>query len=303
MWNAATGEPIHEGRLILDPATGPYYEKDLRIPEHYKKGLLSCALSPDDRLIACGGGEKTVILWDLTTHEIIAELAGHSSDVTACVFTPDGSKVLSASLDRTLRLWDLATRKTIHELTGHTDCIFTCDISPDGTFAVSAGEDQTVRVWDHEIGEERLTLEGHTDEIWGCVISPDGQYVLSASWDNTIRAWSAISGKELAALVLPSMLQCIATFPGGDRIVAGDTAGAIHLIELMGLSLGAPIVTAVRRDSQVHVRCPSCSRIFELRQDQLGKEITCPDINCKSRIRLNTFVADSALLSMDNEDR
>jgi WD40 repeat protein len=222
-------------------------------------------------------------------------LAGHASDITSCVFTPDGSKVITGSADNTLRLWDLPTGETVHQFDGHTDDVFTCDISPDGVFAVSAGGDKTLRIWDLETGAERLILLGHTNDIWGCAVSPDSQYVVSASWDNTIRVWSTSSGQGLATLVLPGMLQCIALFPRGDRLITGDASGAVHLIELLGFDLAPPIITAVKRNGQADLRCPACSSVVGFKQEWLGKEITCPAHSCESHLRVNPFVADSAL--------
>ena len=280
---------------VWDPITGdPIIEKLLRILKGHAHEVLACRLSPDESLVVSGSADKTLRLWDLQTGQVIRKLTGHTSDVTACAFTPDGLMVVSASADETLRLWDLASGRSIRQFVGHTDCVWACDISPDGSFLASAGGDKTIRLWDLGTGEERLTLRGHSNEIWGCAVSPDGRYILSASWDNSIRVWSAVTGQELTALALHGVLQCIAMHPGGKRIACGDAAGALHLIQLVGLELASPIVSAVKRGEESIIYCPSCFQVHPLQQEWLGREVACPAFNCGSRMRVNPFVADSA---------
>jgi hypothetical protein len=82
--------------------------------------------------------------------------------------------------------------------------------------------------------------------------------------------------------------------PGGKRIACGDAAGALHLIQLVGLELASPIVSAVKRGKESIIYCPSCFQVHPLQQEWLGREVACPAFNCGSRMRVNPFVADSA---------
>jgi hypothetical protein len=93
------------------------------------------------------------------------------------------------------------------------------------------------------------------------------------------------------------MLQCIAIYPRGDRLVAGDTGGAIYLIELLGIKLSSPVMTAVKRGEEITLCCPACFNVVKLEQEWLGMEIPCPVPNCGSQMRINPFVANSAFLN------
>jgi WD40 repeat protein len=50
----------------------------------------SVSFSPDGRLLASGGGDDTIILWDVKSGEILKRLKGHSGHVTSVSFSPDG---------------------------------------------------------------------------------------------------------------------------------------------------------------------------------------------------------------------
>ena len=65
------------------------------------------AFSPDGRLLASGGFDDTVRLWDLATGRPWPSLSGHTRRVNCVMFTPDGRLLASCSNDKTVRLWNL----------------------------------------------------------------------------------------------------------------------------------------------------------------------------------------------------
>ena len=104
-------------------------------------------------MLASGGDDQTVRLWDSHTGECLRLLQGHTNSVNSVCFSPDGSVLASGSYDQTVRLWDTHTGACLRLLQGHTSWVWSVCFSPDGSVLASGSNDQTVRLWDTHTGD------------------------------------------------------------------------------------------------------------------------------------------------------
>ncbi len=73
---------------------------------HYQD-LNTVCWSPDGSMLATGGDDAKVKLWNASSGFCFVTFAEHTASVTAVAFTTNGSAVLSSSLDGTVRARDL----------------------------------------------------------------------------------------------------------------------------------------------------------------------------------------------------
>ena len=79
------------------------------------------ASSPNNKVLASGSDDKTIIIWDVTEgFSQMQKLEGHTSTVKSVAFSPDSKVLASASTDETIRIWDVAEGFSLmKKLEGH----------------------------------------------------------------------------------------------------------------------------------------------------------------------------------------
>jgi WD40 repeat protein len=89
-----------DGRIALWDVAGR------RVVRHFESGVTALAFSPDGSRLAGTSLRRTVHIWDATTGDTVARLAGHTEAVTCVAFSPDGRLLVTGGDDRFVRLWD-----------------------------------------------------------------------------------------------------------------------------------------------------------------------------------------------------
>jgi WD40 repeat protein len=168
-----------------------------------------CPITVNGReMLASGGSDGRVRIWDTGTGKVVRFLDGHAGEVRAvCQLTdPDGPPLLaSGGDDNTVQLWSPNDGRLVGTLIGHTGEVRAlCPVSiPNVAVGVAtASDDSTIRLWDAESGETTGILRGHTGWIWSvCTVDLNGQQLLATAGDDaTIRLWSPVTGENVGVL-------------------------------------------------------------------------------------------------------
>jgi WD40 repeat protein len=189
------------------------------------------AISPDGSLFASASRDGTAKVGDVRSGTLLADLHGHTADVTDVAILPD-NRIVTASADGTARLWHLPAS---YALLGHNDWVLGLDVAGDGRTAVSAGHDGKVIVWDLQ---ERKPITSVTKTysngaplpMEGATIDRSGRSIATVDANGGVWIWKLESG-ELRPYVSDDAFRAVSVAfdPGGTRLAIGMDSGGVAI--------------------------------------------------------------------------
>ncbi len=190
-------------------------------------------VSPDGKIIATGGEDNAVRLWEASTGREIAAFREHIGKVQAMAFSPDG-KTLAAAGDQDviIRLWDVGQRKIRATLQGHKGPVVSISFAPDGATLASCAQDNTFKFWDATTGQERSSHNrGMNVAFYSVAYAMDGKILAVATGNAGCHLWDVAEGSWRG--VIPNCSpQFIAVAPDGKTAAMIQNGARIHLCDL-----------------------------------------------------------------------
>lgn len=214
-----------DGKMIVwDPLTA---DKEYAITLK-SSWVMTCAYSPERRLVAAGGLDNTCSVYDLaqvdqameSTRNGIPEihpkreLNGHIGFISACRF-PSGDQILTASGDTTSILWDIERGIPKETFRGHTADVMNLALLTDRSTPsaansfVSVGCDATARVWDMRSGRCERIYVGHESDINAIDAFPTGNAFATGSDDCTCKLYDLRADRELMRFAANDITSCV----------------------------------------------------------------------------------------------
>lgn len=195
LWNAQTGECIHT-------------------LEGHRKPLTAIAVSQDERFIATGSQEGSVLLWDVETGSCIHSLIGHEKSVTVVAFSHDGKRLATGSDDSSARIWSTNTGVCMTTLDGHSSAVTFIDFSYDDTRLLTLSRDgiadtptfqlrtNKLRLWDSLMGKCIIELDrlNRFLNVSAVSFSPNGKFFAVVTTSNEVYCFDVLDGKCLGRL-------------------------------------------------------------------------------------------------------
>ena len=182
--------------------------------------VMAAEVSDNETLLATGGKDKKVRLWDVATGELQQTLSGyHVGPIRALAFSPDGTLLVSSGS----RNWE--------EQEGQEGITYTLSLR-------DSVEDRTAQVWDIATGENIATFK-HLGQVRAIAFSPDGTLLATSAGRTDIR--STKTWQDIVTLSTVNVT-CLAFSPEGTRIAVG-MSGQQPTVQIWDIAMGKPIVT------------------------------------------------------------
>ena len=263
-----------DGRLIATAAhTNGSYQGDsvVRVWDARTHALIAttpahhhgvyAAFSPDSKMLALAGDDKTLTICDARSGKETARFAGVQEWLDAVAWSPNGKWLAtggrawltskSGQQGHHPRLWSVAERREIEAFAdhqGHIGWVLSLAFSPDSKMLVSGGGEGELRWWDpnalQEIGPPPRQVQGrtvssqfaHQQNIFALAFSPDGKYMVTGGEDNTARLWDAHTRKPIHLMLGHRDIVYAAAFsPDGKTLATGSKDGTIKVWSLATL--------------------------------------------------------------------
>ncbi|HKB05816.1 MAG TPA: protein kinase [Gemmataceae bacterium] len=230
IWREETGREIQKWQVI----------QKWQAHEGDAPNATTVRFSPDGRLLATGGWDKTVKVWEVEkvlrgeVERPLHRWEHTTPRVWSVAFSPDGRRLASAGgkeVERTgeVNVRDVDSGEKVFPTKGFDTGVRSVQFSPDGRrLATACGE--FVQVWDAQTGEEQVLPfpcrdpGGSLEEV---VFSPDGRRLAAVGGflklhpGRDVKVWDATTGEEVFRL--PGHvggLRCVAFSPDGRRLVS-----------------------------------------------------------------------------------
>ncbi|KAI5923823.1 WD domain-containing protein [Camillea tinctor] len=102
---------------------GKSLEIDVSGEEVTEKGSVY-AMSAGRSILASGGPESIVRLWDPKSGKRITKFVGHTDNIRAILMNEAGDTVMTASSDQTIKVWSITAGRCMYTFTMHNDSVW-----------------------------------------------------------------------------------------------------------------------------------------------------------------------------------
>ncbi|XP_055300361.1 transducin beta-like protein 3 [Sitodiplosis mosellana] len=159
--------------------------------------------STNSSLIASGGADSSVRIWDHQRKTCIGSLRGCVGVLSVLKFNPQPTNrtVFAAGNDNKINGWNYDTRESVCTLIGHMTKVTSLSFSADGKFLVSGSRDKVLILWDlqkyeqvrvvpvYETIESAIVLPNNIKLPAAIKLADDKIYAASAGEDGAIKIW------------------------------------------------------------------------------------------------------------------
>jgi WD40 repeat protein len=195
--------------------------------------ILTINISGDSTLLASGGRDSTIQLWNFVSKKLLKSLNYHKGKITSVCLSPDSRFLLSGSTDNKVILYDITTDKVVKEFTEHTGDVTSVTFSSDGQLFASAGEDGLVNIYDTGKMNLVISLSGHTSWVRNLCFSNDGKKLLSVGDDSRAIIWDISDINNKVKMTESkngiSWLLCADFFADSKTFAVGDLRGHVKI--------------------------------------------------------------------------
>jgi len=180
------------------------YHRDIRTSSPYTSILKGhkqevCGLEwSDGGMLASGGNDNNLIVWDERTTNPMIKYSDHKAAVKAISWSPHQRGLLASgggTADRCIRFRNTLTQNNIGCIdTGSQVCNIAWSKNVNELVSTHGYSQNQIVIWNYPNLSSVATLSGHTMRVLYLSVSPDGTTIVTGAGDETLRFWNVFPG-------------------------------------------------------------------------------------------------------------
>ena len=175
------------------PATAKH-----RIRAHSRE-VCGLKWSPDGKLLASGGKDNQLLMWDPRSHDTpLLSAVEHSAAVKAIGWSPHHRGILASGVKGHQRIsfWNVLTDQVVGSVdTGSQVCNLAWSKDTCQLVTTHGHDSNDILVWDYPSLAQVGRLSGHSQRVLHLATSPHGQTIATGASDEIIKFWRVFDEK------------------------------------------------------------------------------------------------------------
>ncbi|XP_043926519.1 autophagy-related protein 16-1 isoform X2 [Protopterus annectens] len=208
----------------------------LHIIDAHEGEVNAVRFSPGSRLLATGGMDRKVKLWEVTSgrYEIKGALSGSNAGITSIEFDGSGNHLLAASNDFASRIWTVEDFRLRHTLTGHSGKVLSAKFLLDNSRIVSGSHDRTLKLWD--LRSKVCVKTVFAGSSCNDIVCTE-QCVMSGHYDKKVRLWDIRTECVVRELELQGRITSLDLNPERTELLACTRDDKLNILDLRSTAI------------------------------------------------------------------